>query len=234
MSFNGTVSGPDGEFGLYISYPKEHVQSNGTAIVVIQEIFGVNEVMREIADTYSEQGYTAIVPDLFWRIEPNISITDKTPDEMKRAFELFGLFNIDDGIIDITATIEHVRTTMNISKVGCVGYCLGGLLSYLTSCRTSIDCSVSYYGVSINDRLDEMKNVKNPTILHIASNDKFVPKEAQEKIIAAAATTTTIKTYLYDGLDHAFARIGSEHYDANGATLANERTMTFFNETLLK
>jgi carboxymethylenebutenolidase len=232
MSFSDIVRGSDGEFGVYISRPKDGVEANGAALVILQEIFGVNGVMRDVADKYAELGYVAIVPDLFWRIEPGISITDKTPEEWKRAFELFGAFNVDTGIVDIAATIEYTRTTLAISKVGAVGYCLGGLLAYLTSCRTSIDASVSYYGVTINERLDEIDKVTKPLMLHVASLDKFVPAEAREQIIAAAKNNSNITIHVYDGLDHAFARPGGDHYDATGATLANERTADFFKTSL--
>jgi carboxymethylenebutenolidase len=232
MSFSATVQGPDGEFGVYISHPKEGVKSNGAALVIIQEIFGVNGVMREIADSYAELGYVTVVPDLFWRIEPGISITDKTQEEWKRAFELFGAFNVDNGIIDIAATIDYTRTTLGIQKVGAVGYCLGGLLAYLTACRTPVDASVSYYGVSINERLDELTKISKPLMLHIASNDKFVSKEAQEQIITGINNNSHVTAHVYDGLDHAFARPGGEHYDATGATLANERTAAFFKANL--
>jgi carboxymethylenebutenolidase len=227
MTFQAQISGPDGNFGAYVSEP---AQPNGSALIVIQEIFGVNGVMRELADDYAAQGYLAIVPDLFWRIEPGISITDKTPEEWSRAFELFGAFDVDTGITDIAATLDYARTRS--TKVGAVGYCLGGLLAYLTAARTGIDASVSYYGVSINERLEEAGKIKNPLLLHIASEDKFVPADAQAAIIGAAQTHPQLTAHVYQGLDHAFARVGGEHFDTQGAALANERTRAFFQEHL--
>jgi carboxymethylenebutenolidase len=228
MDFQAQISHTDGTFGAYVAEP---TNPNGAALIVIQEIFGVNQVMRDLADGYAAQGYIAIVPDLFWRIEPGISITDKTPEEWSRAFELFGAFDVDKGISDIEATLTFARR--RAAKVGAVGYCLGGLLAYLTVCRTSIDASVSYYGVSINDRIDEAKAIKNPLLLHIASKDKFVPPDAQAIILAAAQDNTHMTAHLYEGLDHAFAREGGEHFDAAGAALANERTAAFFQKALV-
>jgi carboxymethylenebutenolidase len=228
MSFSAMIDGPDGAFGAYISKP---AVPNGAALVVIQEIFGVNDVMRELADSYAAQGYLAIVPDLFWRIEPGISITDKTPEDMTRAFDLFGKFNVDNGIADIQTTLDYARTLG--SKVGAVGYCLGGLLAYLTACKTDVDASVSYYGVSIEKQVDQASKITKPLLLHVASEDKFVSKEAQSAIEAAASANFLMTMHLYQGLDHAFARPGGEHFDAQGAKLANDRTAAFFSEHLL-
>lgn len=227
MSFNATINGPDGDFGAYVAHP---TAPNGATLVVIQEIFGVNGVMRDLADGYAAQGYLAIVPDLFWRIEPGISITDKTPQEWSRAFELFGAFQVDTGIKDIAATIAYART--QTAKVGCVGYCLGGLLAYLTACQTDVDASVSYYGVSINERTDQANRVSKPLMLHIASEDKFVPPDAQAIIQTELGSHKHITLHVYNGLDHAFARQGGDHYDAKGAALANQRTADFLKAAL--
>jgi carboxymethylenebutenolidase len=222
-----TINGPDGAFQAYVSAP---AQANGRALVVIQEIFGVNKVMRDLADTYAAQGYFAVVPDLFWRIQPGIDITDQSPEEWQQAFDYFGKFNVDTGIVDIQATIDHIRTTH--STIGAVGYCLGGLLAYLTAARTSITAAVSYYGVGIQDRLAEATEATKPLLLHVASEDSYVNKEAQAAMKAGLSSLPQIQMHVYDGLDHAFARMGGQHYDAAGAALANERTMAFFAEQL--
>lgn len=228
MIFSTFIDGPDGRFGAYVAHPDA---PNGAALVVIQEIFGVNDVMRQLADYYASQGYIAIVPDLFWRIEPGIDITDKTPEDMTRAFDLFGRFKPEEGIVDIQASIDFARTRSR--KVGAVGYCLGGLLAYLTAAKTNIDASVSFYGVSIDTHQDQAGQIKRPLLLHVASEDKYVSKEAQVIIGDIAASNPLIRLSVYQGLDHAFARPRGEHYDADGATLANKRTSAFFKETLL-
>jgi len=200
------------------------------AVVVIQEIFGVNKVMRDLADTYAAQGYFAVVPDLFWRIQPGIDITDQTPEEWQQAFDYFGKFNVDKGVVDIQATIDYVRQTH--AKIGAVGYCLGGLLAYLTATRTTINASVSYYGVGIQDRLAEANSETKPLLLLVAAEDSFVNKDAQAAMKAGLSSHAQVQMHVYEGLDHAFARVGGEHYDATGAALANERTMAFFAEAL--
>lgn len=219
-----TIKTPDGSFTAYVARPKAET---APAVVVIQEIFGVNQVMREITDGLAGQGYLAICPDLFWRIEPGIDITDKTEAEWKRAFELFNAFDVAAGVKDIQATIDAIRADAGCNgKVGSVGFCLGGLLAYLTSTRTDVDAAVGYYGVGIDKNLTE--TVSHPLLLHIACEDGFVPKEAQAAIHAALDGNPKVEIHDYPGRDHAFARMGGEHYDAADAQKAGMRSLAFF------
>lgn len=224
------IDGPDGTFSGYLALPKG---GKGPGIVVLQEIFGVNEVMRDIADNLAAQGYVALCPDLFWRIEPGIDITDKTDTDMARAFELFGLFDMETGIKDVTATIKHLRNLDACTgKVGAVGYCLGGMMAYLTATRTDIDASVGFYGVNIQTLLDEASNIKKPLALHIAGNDEFVPAEAQDQIVSGLADNKHVELFQYPGRDHAFARSGGAHFHQADADSANTRTLNFFKKNL--
>ena len=222
-----TIQGKDGSFSAYVADGKTR---DGPAIVVIQEIFGVNRVMRDIADSLAEEGYTAVVPDLFWRIEPGIDITDQTDAEWEKAFSYFKAFNVDKGVEDIAATIAWMRAQGH-RKVGAEGYCLGGLLAYLTGTRTDIDATVGYYGVGIDNYLDEATRAKNPVLLHIAEEDGFVSKDSQAKM-KAALTNPNYQLYSYPGRDHAFARDGGKHYHRGDANKANDRTMDFFGKHL--
>ncbi|MEO1039052.1 MAG: dienelactone hydrolase family protein [Pseudomonadota bacterium] len=215
-----TIAGPDGSFMAYQA-------GSGPAIIVIQEIFGVNAVMRGICDDLAQKGFTAICPDLFWRIEPRIQLTDQTEDEWKQAFDLFGKFDADAGVLDIAATIASARRA-GAEKVGAVGYCLGGFLAYLTACRTDADASVGYYGVNIQTRLDEAAELTHPLMLHIAGQDEYVPAEAQNQIREALRDHPQITLHHYPERDHAFARIGGAHYHATDAANANARTLDFF------
>lgn len=225
-----TLTTEDGDFTAYVARPSK---AKAPAIVVIQEIFGVNAVMREIANGLADQGYLAICPDLFWRIEPGIDITDKSEAEWKKAFELFNAFDADLGVKDIAAVIDHIRADPGCSgKVGAVGYCLGGLLAFLTATRTDADASVGYYGVGIESRVGEVEKLERPLMLHIAEEDQFVPKEAQAIILQALKNHAQVTAYTYPGCDHAFARHGGEHYDEAAAKLANGRSLTFFQQNL--
>jgi len=224
------INGPDGQFGGYLASPSA---GSGPGIVVIQEIFGVNKVMRDVADPLAARGYFALCPDLFWRLEPGVQLTDKSEAEWKRAFALMTKFDPESGIADIQATIRHLRGLDGASgKVGAVGYCLGGLLAYLTAARTDADASVGYYGVNIDSKLDEANNIEKPLMLHIAEKDQYVKPEAQKKIVDALKTNPRVTIHLYPGMDHAFAREGGAHYDKACADLANGRTSTFFKQHL--
>jgi len=225
-----TITTGDGSFEAYVAKPSG---SPTAAVVVIQEIFGVNQVMRDITDGLASQGYLAVCPDLFWRIEPGIDITDKTEAEWKRAFELFNAFDVDAGVGDIAATIRAIRGDAGCSgKVGAVGFCLGGLLAFLTACRTDADASVSYYGVGIENRVAEAEKLARPLLMHIAEEDQFVPKPAQQVILQALKDHPQIEIHTYPGCDHAFARPGGEHYDEAAAKLAGGRTLQFFQKAL--
>ena len=221
-----TITTKDGTFSTYVARP---AGAKAPAIVVIQEIFGVNAVMRAIADDLAAQGYLAICPDLFWRIEPGIDITDQSEAEWAKAFELYTAFNVDKGVEDIAATLATIRADEGCNgKVGSVGFCLGGLLSFLTATRTDIDAAVCFYGVGIENKVDEAKSLKRPVMLHVAEEDQFVPKAAQATLTEALSAHPLVTLHSYAGRDHAFARKGGEHYDTTDAALAEQRTLAFF------
>lgn len=225
-----TITTPDGEFSAYVARPKAET---APAVVVIQEIFGVNQVMRDITDGLASEGYLAICPDLFWRIEPGIDITDQSEAEWKRAFELFNAFDVDLGVKDIKATIAAIRADAGCNgKVGAVGYCLGGKLAFLTATRTDVDAAVSYYGVGLEAQVGEAEKLTRPLMMHIAEEDQFVPKDAQAIIVQALKDHPQVEIHTYAGRDHAFARVGGEHYNEADAKLANGRTQQFFERNL--
>lgn len=226
-----TIRATDGgSFSAYLATPKS---GKGPGIVLIQEIFGVNKVMRDLADGFAAQGYTVMCPDLFWRQEPGIQITDKTEAEWKKAFALYQGFNVEKGVDDLKATLAALRKHPACSgKVGSVGYCLGGKLAYLMATRSDSDANVGYYGVGIQDQLDEAKNIRKPLLLHIAGKDQFVPPEAQAKIKQSLKGNPHVTIYDYPAQDHAFARVGGQHYDKAAADQANQRTAEFFKKNL--
>ena len=225
-----TVKGKDGEFGAYLASP---ASGKGPGIIVIQEIFGINDFVKEVADHYAEKGYFALAPDLFWRLEPGVVLTDKTQEHWQKAFSLMQRFDIDKGIEDIQASISHLRKVPGVTgKVGAVGYCLGGQLAFLTATRTDVDAAVGYYGVYIQTRLGEANKIKKPLMLHIAGKDQFVPPEAQQQITDGLKGNSNVTIYVYPEMDHAFARTGGEHFDKANADLANTRTENFFRQNL--
>ena len=226
-----TIQAHDGgAFGAYLAMPGS---GSGPGLVVIQEIFGVNRVMRDLCDGFAEAGYIACCPDLFWRQEPGVQLTDKSQEEWDKAFGYLQGFDYDNGVADLAATIAHVRGLESCSgKVGTVGYCLGGSLAYMTACFTDTDAAVGYYPVQIEGHMDKAANAKNPAMIHIAARDGFCPPEAQAQIVAGLRGNALFTVHTYPDVDHAFARIGGEHYDQEAAETANARTASFLKANL--
>lgn len=219
----------EGDFACYVARPEGVPKA---AIVVIQEIFGINAGIRRKCDKLAEAGYLALAPDLFWRIEPGVELDPDIPDQFQRALDLMGKLDQDKAVADIEATIRAARTGIGDSdgtaKVGCVGYCLGGRLAFMTACRTDIDAAVGYYGVGIDTLIGEAKAIARPVLLHIPTADHFVTPEAQQAMHAGLDDHHKVTLYDYDGLDHGFATEFGKRRDDEGAALADRRTADFF------
>ncbi|MEM9500284.1 MAG: dienelactone hydrolase family protein [Pseudomonadota bacterium] len=228
-----TVSIPslayDGEFSAYFARPEGDAKA---AIIVIQEIFGVNPGIRQKCDKLAADGYLALAPDLFWHLEPGVELDPDIEPEFHQALDLMGKFDQDKGIEDIQAAINHLRGHYGIQKVGCVGYCLGGRLAFMTAARTSVDASVGYYGVGIDGLLGEKEAIANPVLLHIPTEDGFVDKETQAAMHAGLDDHPCVTLFDYEGLDHGFATEVGKRRDEEAATLADSRTAAFFDEHL--
>jgi carboxymethylenebutenolidase len=199
------------------------------AIVVIQEIFGVNAGIRRKCDLLAEQGYLALAPDLFWRLAPGIQLDPDIPGEFQQALDLMQKFDQDQGIADIEATIRAARAEAG-GRVGAVGYCLGGRLAFMTACRTDVDATVGYYAVGVDGLLHEARAIAHPIMLHIAGEDGFVPKDVQTAMHEGLDGHPKVVLHDYPGLDHGFAAQFGKRRDDAGAELADARTAAFFAE----
>jgi len=220
----------DGTFTAYIAEPAGSRAS--AAIVVIQEIFGVNAGIRRKCDQLAEAGYLAVAPDLFWRLEPGIELDPDIPDQFQAALGWMGKFNQDAGIRDIEATIRAERSRRGGGRVGAVGYCLGGRLAYMNTARTDVDASVGYYAVGIDGLLGEKHAIARPLMLHIAGDDGFVGPDVQAAMHAGLDDHPKVMLHDYPGVDHGFATEFGKRRVNNAAKLADERTMAFFRENL--
>lgn len=231
MSLNETIPTLEGdaEFGAYVARPEGTPRA---AIIVIQEIFGVNPGIRRKCDKLAAEGYLAVAPDLFWRLKPGVELDPDVEAEFQTALDLMGKFNQDAGTRDIEATIHHIRRTMGVAKVGCVGYCLGGRLAYMTAARTDIDASVGYYGVGIDGLLHEKHAISNPLMLHIPTEDGFVSRETQAAMHEGLDDHPRVTLHDYEGLDHGFATETGKRRNEEAAQLADSRTAAFFAEAL--
>ncbi|MCH8684108.1 dienelactone hydrolase family protein [Pedomonas mirosovicensis] len=225
-----TASDGSGSFSAYLAEP---ASGTGPGIVVIQEIFGVNHDVRAKCDAWAEKGYFALAPDLFWRQEPGVQITDKTEAEWAKAMSLMNGLDLDKGIEDLKTAIDSLREVHGCTgKVGTVGFCLGGRLAYMCATRTNADANAAYYGVTIEKMLDEAANITRPLLMHIAQEDRFVSKDAQAQIHAALDDHPQVTIYDYPGVDHAFTRINGQNFDRQATDLAHGRTTEFFAEHL--
>lgn len=214
----------DASFEAYYAEPAGKPRG---AIIVIQEIFGVNQGIRQKCDRLAADGWLALAPDLFWRLQPGIQLDPDVPEEFQTALGWMGKFNQDAGIRDIEATIRLAREKSG-GKVGVVGYCLGGRLAYMTAARTDVDASVGYYGVGLDGLLGEKHGIANPLLLHIPQEDHFVDKAAQAAIHAGLDDHPRVTIYDYPGEDHGFATEMGKRRSADSADLADARTADFF------
>jgi carboxymethylenebutenolidase len=218
-----------------LTIPAYVVKPQGTprgAIIVQQEIFGIDAGIRGKCQTWADRGYLAVAPDTFWRQQPGVELNADIPEQFNEALGYMMKHDFDLGIRDIEATIHWIRREANVAKVGLVGFCMGGRVAYMAATRTDIDASVGYYGVMIDQMLGEKQAIAKPLMLHIPTADHFVSPEAQKAMHEGLDDHPRVTLHDYEGLDHGFAaEIGSRRDEA-GATLADERTAAFFAEHL--
>jgi len=227
---NITIPALDGtsDIPAYVARPDA---DSSRAIIVIPEIFGVNAGIREKCDDWAAQGYLAVAPDLFWRFAPGIELDPDVEAELQEAFGYFDQYDADLGVQDIEAAIRWLHA-QGANKVGCVGFCLGGRLAYMTAARTDINASVGYYGVMIDQMLNESHAIAHPLMLHVPTADHLVGPEAQAKMHEGLDPNPKVTLHDYEGLDHGFAATSGNRRDKAGAELADGRTRTFFAEHL--
>ncbi len=220
-----TIPATDGSgiFAAYVSQPAPSSTPKGV-VVLIQEVFGVNQAMRDIADWVADLGFIAVCPDLFWRIEPNVDITDKSEAEWKKAFELFGKFDQPRGIEDLQATVATARGLTGANgKVATMGYCLGGRLAFMMAEQSDADVNISYYGVGLDGLMGYIGKVTKPLLVHIADRDEFFPEAGRKAVVEGAKANRQVVCYNYDA-DHAFARVNGTHWHGLSAAIANGRS----------
>jgi carboxymethylenebutenolidase len=220
----------DGSFGAYVAEPEGTPKA---AILVIQEIFGVNEGIRRKCDHWAGLGYLALAPDLFWRLQPGVELDPDVESEFKEALNLMGRFDQDQGIRDIEATIRAARSRLpEGGKIGAVGYCLGGRLAFMAAARTDLDASVGYYAVGVEGLLGEKHAIAKPLMLHIAGDDHFVTPDKQKQMHEGLDDHPKVTLHDYPGEDHGFAAEMGKRRSEDAARLADRRTEAFFDQYL--
>jgi len=225
-----TIESPDGTFRAYISRP---ASLPAPAVVVLHEVFGVNADIRTTCDELAAQRFIAIAPDLFWRQEPGVDLDVNSEADWQHGLRLYMAFDRDAGARDV---METVRTAVELrestGKVALLGYCLGGLMVFLTAARYEVDAAVAYHGGETEKYLGEVGGLEAPLLMHLAEEDEFISKAAQAEIKAALAGKANATVYSYPGQHHAFARHSGTHYNAAAAALANRRTSEFLHQQL--
>lgn len=224
------VQSTDGDFDAYRAGPDRDARG---AIVVLHEVFGVNADLRATCDELADEGYVAICPDLFWRLERHVDLSVQSDTDWQKGLALYGAFDLDAGVRDVASTVDAARTHAGPRRrVGVMGFCLGGLLTFLTAARTRVDAAVAFHGARTEEFLAETGDIDAPLQMHLAEEDEFIPKDAQRKIASALAADPRIEVFSYPGCRHAFSRHGGEHFDAGAARLSRERTLGFFDRHL--
>jgi len=223
------VAADGGRSRAYLAAPEA---GSGPGLVLIQEIFGVNAHMREVADLYAAEGYVVLCPDLFWRIEPGIELGQSEAD-WQQAFALYQKFDVARGVQDITATVNALRGLKPCTgRVGALGFCLGGKLAYLAAAQSGVDCAICYYGVGIEQSLDLAGKIKCPVVMHFAEKDQYVPAAAVAQVKEAFADRPEIEIYIYPGVDHGFNRKTGAHYDKPAAMMAHSRSIALLRKVM--
>jgi len=230
MNDRVTIEGRDGAFGAYIARPKT---LPAPAVVVLHEVFGVNADIRKHCDELAEQGFIAVAPDLFWRQEPGVDLSVTSEPDWQHGLRLYQAYDRDAAARDVKDTVETVAKMPECAgKIAVLGYCLGGLMTFLTAVRYGVDAAVVYHGGDTEKYLGEVDGLHAPLLMHLAEEDEFISKHAQAKIKAALVRRPTATVYSYPGQRHAFTRHNGAHYNAAAAALANGRTSEFLNQQL--
>jgi carboxymethylenebutenolidase len=226
-----TVKGRGGTFAAYIARPKT---SPAPAVIVLQELFGVNADIRRHCDELAAQDFLAVAPDLFWRQEPGVDLSVTSEDDWQHGLQLYQAYDRDAGVKDVKDTIDAVRKLPDCNgKVALLGYCLGALMVFMTAVRNDgINAAVWYHGGDTEKYLGEVGGLHAPVLMHLAEEDEFISKAAQAAIRVALAKKANATVYSYPGQSHAFSRHNGMHYNAAAAHLANGRTSKFLHQHL--
>jgi carboxymethylenebutenolidase len=221
-------SGKD-SFGGYLALPKG---GKGPGIVIIQEIFGVNGHIRDVAEQYALDGYVALAPDVFWRTQPRVELGYVGADRDK-GIELLQKTDAKLAVQDIASAAAVLRQRPEANgKIAAIGYCFGGRLAYLAAADGSVDAAVAYYGGGIQNQLDVADKVKVPIQFHYAELDHAIPLSAVGEVKERFAGRDNAEFHLYPNADHGFNCPVRASYNQHASALAHGRTLTFLAEHL--
>ncbi|MDR3367914.1 dienelactone hydrolase family protein [Rhodoferax sp.] len=224
------ITAADGfRFPIYQAQPTGPAKG---AVVVLQEIFGVNVHIRAVADSFAAQGYFALAPSTFHRVKPGVEMGYK-PDDIAAGVALKAQVEglpAPGVLLDIQATIDYAMRSVPSGKVGVVGYCWGGLLAWRAACELShIAAAVTYYGGGMTQPVEIARTSQVPVLAHFARNDHSISLEGVD---AFRLAQPEVELYLYDA-SHGFNCDNRAAYNAAAATLARTRTLDFLEKIML-
>jgi carboxymethylenebutenolidase len=216
------VTASDGKkFHAYLALPSS---KKAPGILLIQEIFGVNHHIKSVADKWAKEGFVVLAPDLFFRMQPDFEV-GYGEEDMKKAFELYHRFDEKQALDDLSCALESLRKLPECTgKLGVIGFCLGGKMTYRVAAHNKIDAASSYYGGGINQMLDEMPQIACPMLMHFGAKDQHITSDAVDAIKKAAQSKTNIQIFVYDA-DHGFNCDERKSYDKASADLAFTRSL---------
>lgn len=208
----------------------------GPGIVLLQEVFGVNDTMRSLADELAGHGYLVLVPDMFWRLRRRFA--SRGESGMAEGSTLARRLDREEAVTDMTSTLAHLRAMPGCTgRVGAVGFCLGGTLAYLfgTSVRVGgrgPDAVVSYYGPGVPELLDRAASLECPAMFHFGDRDPYLPADGIAAVEAAVANRPDVAVHHYDA-EHTFANSDAPSFhDPEAADIAWGRTLAFLDDVL--
>ena len=218
-----------GTFQGYLALPEG---GKGPGLMILQEIFGVNEAIRATCDYFAEEGYVVLAPDMFHRLQPRVEL-GYSDAEFATAFGYFQKFDFAKAVEDMGAVVGHLKGMDAVegqgkggaTQVAALGYCLGGALAWQAAARCGVDAAACYYGVRIEDQLDVVDRIACPMVMHFGSADEHVPMAAIERIREALAGKDHVLVNVYEGAPHAFANRFRDCYDKAAAGMAHSRTI---------
>ena len=224
-----TITGHAGSFDAYLALPPS---GRGPGLVLLQEIFGVNQHIRTVAEQYALDGFVVLAPDVFWQQQRRLDI-GYTADDIQRGRALAMAADRSALQRDLIDAVKHLRALPEVQGrgIGAFGYCLGGRLAYLAAATAGVDASVAYYGGGIHDMLELAPQIRCPMQFHYGALDANIPLSAVNKVLAAMAGKPA-EVFVYDAADHGFNCWARGSYHAASAALAHGRTLQFLAEQL--
>jgi carboxymethylenebutenolidase len=225
-----SIATANGTMDAYLALPPA---GNGPGLLLLQEIFGVNEHIRTVAEQYALAGFVVLAPDVFWRQAPRVELGYEGADR-QRGVALATAMQPDEVVADLQAATAALRARPEVGagrQVGAIGWCMGGRLAYTAAVAADVDAAVAYYGGGIQGQLALAAQVRCPMQFHYAGHDDHIPPEAVASV-RAAFTDKPAELFVYPGSTHGFNCWARASYHAPSAALALGRSLTFLAEQL--